>query len=121
MCGERKQIAGSYPTASDHLTRRQARVEIRLSVMLRGWRRGRVLQELRAAGARSGRERGSVHQATAARPGSAIRSQEQTRNLGRKVDPATAGDASDGAVLRLWRGLIDLQANLTDRPLRLGK
>ncbi|RXH10647.1 hypothetical protein EAS54_31530 [Bradyrhizobium guangzhouense] len=94
-------MAGSYPTASDLLTRRPPRVEIRLSVMLRGWRRGRVLQELRAAGARSGRERGSIHQATAARPGPAIRSQEQTRKPGRKVDPATAGDTSDRIVLGL--------------------
>jgi hypothetical protein len=73
--------------------------------MLRGWRRGRVLQRLRAAGARSGRERGPVHEAAAARPSPAIRSQEQTGSPGRSNAPATACNATDGAIFRVRRSL----------------
>jgi hypothetical protein len=73
--------------------------------MLRGWRRGRILQELRAAGARSSRERGPIHQAAAPRPGPAIRPQEQTRITRRTIHTAPARNATDRAVLRLRRGL----------------
>jgi hypothetical protein len=93
------------PHAPDRLTRSASHTEIRFSVMLRGWRRGRILQGLRAAGARSGGERGSVHQAAATRPSPAIRSQEQTGSPGRSDPPAAACDATDGAVFRLRRSL----------------
>jgi hypothetical protein len=73
--------------------------------MLRGWRRGRILQELRAAGARSSRERGPIHQAAAPRPGPAIRPKEQTRITGRTIHSAPARNATDRAVLQLRRGL----------------
>lgn len=72
---------------------------------LRGWRRGRFLQRLRAAGARFGRECGPVHQAAAARPGPTIRLEEQTRIRRRSVYPAPACDAADRAVFRLRRSL----------------
>lgn len=93
------------PHAPDRLTRGASHTQIRFSVMLRGWRRGGILQRLRAAGARSGRDRGPVHQAAAARPGPAIRSQEQTASPGRSDAPAAAGDATDGAVFRVRRSL----------------
>jgi hypothetical protein len=87
------------------LTRSASHTEIRFSVMLRGWCRGRILQGLCAAGARSGRERGPVHQAAATRPSPAIRSQEQTGSPGRSAPPAAARDATDGAVFRVRRSL----------------
>jgi hypothetical protein len=93
------------PHAPDRLTRSASHSEIRFSVMLRGWRRGRILQELRPAGARSGRERGPVHQAAATRPGPTIRPQEQTGSPGRSNPPAPARDATDGAVFGVRRSL----------------
>lgn len=86
-------------------------MKLSLSVKLRGWRRGRFLQRLRAAGARFGRKCGPVHQAAAARPGSKIRLEEQTGIRRRSVYPAPASDATDGAVFWVRRSLASPMAD----------
>lgn len=96
-------VSESCPRSRRLLTYLPHDIEIQLSLMLRGWPRGRVLWSLRAAGAGSGGEGGSVHQTASARAGQTVRSQRSRIEL--LTDAGAARNAADGALLGLRRGL----------------
>lgn len=106
-CAPRTQAVSAEirPDASRSLDAQRIKIEIKPSVKLRGWRRGRFLHGLRAAGARFSREGGPVHQAAATRPGPTIRPEEQARIRRWSVHPAPACDAANGPVFRVRRSL----------------